>query len=280
MTETIEVPQVIKKRSATIMDYLEGNETPYFMERLKKLGANQMDIDQLHAIVLKEYKENPKIQSCTMASFLSASLSCAQLGLYPGSTLGFAYLLPYHNKKTNITICQFMIGYKGMIEIAYRGGVWMKATLVYEHDEYEHTNGSEAFLHHRPVGLIQPRGDLIGGFSEARFGKDKDYDPLPMRLDEILKARQSSKAAHYEGSIWKEYFDAMAKKTCLRKHFNYIPKSIQMATAVARDEVDYVDAELQQRIDDSGVKEQVDKVSVLNKYLETQLEKKGNNDES
>lgn len=51
-------------------------------------------------------------------SFLAALMNAAQLGLEPNTPLGQAYLIPYKNK--SVLECQFQIGYKGLIDLAYR----------------------------------------------------------------------------------------------------------------------------------------------------------------
>ena len=48
-------------------------------------------------IVLSAISVNPKLGSCTPASFLGAMMTSAQLGLEVNTPLGQAYVLPYMN---------------------------------------------------------------------------------------------------------------------------------------------------------------------------------------
>ena len=43
-------------------------------------------------------------------------MRCAQLGLEPGSGMGQAYLIPFKDE------CQFIIGYRGLLNLVYRSG--------------------------------------------------------------------------------------------------------------------------------------------------------------
>ena len=71
-------------------------------------------------IVLSTLSSNPKLAQCTPNSFLASMMTAAQLGVEPNTPLGQAYLIPYRNHGT--MECQFQIGYKGLIDLAYRSG--------------------------------------------------------------------------------------------------------------------------------------------------------------
>jgi len=69
-----------------------------------------------------------------------------------------AYLIPYKNKGTYE--CQFQIGYKGLIDLAYRNGQMqtIQAQSVYENDYFEYEFGLEPKLVHRPA--FEDRGEV------------------------------------------------------------------------------------------------------------------------
>ena len=92
-------------------------------------------------------------------SFLAALMNAAQLGLEPNTPLGQAYLIPYKNK--GVLECQFQIGYKGLIDLAYRNGQMqtIQAQAVYENDEFSYEYGLEPKLFHRPA--FSDRGELV-----------------------------------------------------------------------------------------------------------------------
>ena len=99
-------------------------------------------------MVLTALSTNPKLRECTTQSFLGAMMQAAQLGVEPNTPLGQAYLIPYKNK--GILECQFQLGYKGLLELAYRRGevTIIQAHEVYENDVFEYELGLEPKLRH------------------------------------------------------------------------------------------------------------------------------------
>ncbi len=91
-----------------------------------------MTPERFTRIVLTAIRNNQKLAQCDKGSFFAAVMSSAQLGLEPNTPLGQAYLIPYGNE------CQFQIGYKGLIDLAYRSGEVsiIQAQTVYEKDEF------------------------------------------------------------------------------------------------------------------------------------------------
>ena len=72
--------------------------------------------DRMTRIVLTELRKNPRLMQCSEASFMAGVFQSAQLGLEIGSGLNQAYLVPYGKE------VQMIIGYQGMLDIAYRSG--------------------------------------------------------------------------------------------------------------------------------------------------------------
>lgn len=56
----------------------------------------------------------------TQQSCLRAVANLARVNLFPGDTLGHAYLVPYYDKRASAKIFQLIIGYKGYLELAFR----------------------------------------------------------------------------------------------------------------------------------------------------------------
>lgn len=83
-------------------------------------------------MVLTALSSTPKLQTCTPQSFLGAMMQAAQLGVEPNTPLGQAYLIPYGN------VCQFQLGYKGLMDLAYRSGEVssIQAHEVHENDTF------------------------------------------------------------------------------------------------------------------------------------------------
>ena len=80
-------------------------------------------------------------------------MTAAQLGLEPNTPLGQAYLLPYWNSKANAYECQFQLGYKGLLDLAYRSGEIsvIQAHVVYSEDQFSYSFGLKPELKHIPA---------------------------------------------------------------------------------------------------------------------------------
>ena len=112
-------------------------------------------------ITLSALSTNAKLQETTPQSFLGAMMTAAQLGLEPNTPLGQAYLIPFRNK--GVLECQFQLGYKGLIDLAYRSGQIsvIQAHTVYENDEFEYELGLDPKLKHVPAKGRQGKPHLL-----------------------------------------------------------------------------------------------------------------------
>ena len=208
-------------------------------EYLKRMGPEiaralpkHMDADRLARVALTVIRTNPVLLNCNIQSLMGAVMQCAQLGLEPG-LLGHAYLVPFRNNKQKTMDVQFIIGYRGMIDLARRSGNIQSiyAHAVYENDEFEYEYGLQPALKHKPA--MKDRGQIIGFYAVAHF-KDGGYQFEFMPIEEIEKRRQRSKAAN--NGPWVTDFEEMGKKTVIRHMFKYLPVSVEIMRQVAQDE--------------------------------------------
>jgi recombination protein RecT len=192
-----------------------------------------MTSDRLARIALTEIRKVPTLAKCDQTSFLGAIMQCAQLGLEPGGALGHAYLLPFENRKKGITEVQFIVGYRGMIDLARRSGqiVSLTARTVHENDEFSYQYGLNEDMKHVPAS--GDRGALQYVYAVAKL-KDGGVQFEVMSRSDVDKVRAQSKAGNY--GPWQTHYDEMAKKTVIRRLFKYLPVSIELATAVTMDE--------------------------------------------
>ena len=172
-------------------------------------------------IALSALSSNPALMDCTPKSFLGALMQAAQLGLEPNTPLGQAYLIPYQNRRAGTTECQFQLGYKGMIDLAYRSGEMsaIYAHSVHEGDEFSYEYGLDQKLVHKPGP--GDRGDATHYYAVWKL-QNGGYGFLVWSVADVEKhARRFSKA--YSSGPWKDHFDEMAKKTVLKAALKYAP---------------------------------------------------------
>lgn len=183
-------------------------------------------------ITLSALSANRKLQECTPTSFLGAMMTAAQLGVEPNTPLGQAYLIPYRNHGT--MECQFQLGYKGLLDLAYRSGEVqsIQAHEVREHDEFRYQFGLEPTLVHVPAQ--RDRGEVTHYYAIWR-GKDGAFGFEVMSREDV-EAHAKKFSQSYGNGPWKSNFDEMAKKTVLKKVLKYAPVKSDFATAVVVDE--------------------------------------------
>src|SRR5690625_4667363 len=221
---------IAKDKPKTIEDYLK-QMAPAMSQALPK----HMDVDRLMRLTMTTIRTTPELRQADVASLLGGVMQAAQLGLEPG-LLGQCYLLPFKNNRKGITEVQFIIGYKGMIDLARRSGHIQSiyAHAVYENDEFEYELGLNPTLKHVP-SFDSDRGEFLGSYAVAHF-KDGGYQMEFMPKSEIEKRRQASPGGRSKYSPWNNYYEEMANKTVIRHMWKYLPISVELQQAVAHDE--------------------------------------------
>ena len=98
-------------------------------EAVKQNVANVVgskDTQAFISSIVSAVQANPGLSECTNASLLSAALLGHSLNLPPSPQLGKMYFVPYKSSKTGVTEAQFMLSYKGYLELAMRSGQYRK----------------------------------------------------------------------------------------------------------------------------------------------------------
>lgn len=201
---------------------------------IKKALPSVITPERFTRIVLSAISVNPKLGSCTPASFLGAMMTSAQLGLEVNTPLGQAYVLPYMNK--GVLEAQFQLGYKGLIDLAYRSGEVevIQAHVVYENDEFTCEYGLDPKLTHKPAD--SNRGEPVKVYAVFKT-KSGGFGFEVMSMDDVRKhAAKYSKAYSSGFSPWKTNFEEMAKKTVLKRVLKYAPLKSDFVRAAVQDE--------------------------------------------
>lgn len=181
---------------------------------------------QFISSIINLVKSTKGLAKADPMTVLASALIAATLDLPVDPNLGFAWIVPYGNQ------AQFMLGYKGYIQLALRTGQYrnINAIPIYEGQlkawnplTEEIEIDFEGQLSDAVIGYAG-MFELINGFRKTVYWSK----------DEILKHKKKFSKTDY---VWKENFDAMALKTVLR---NLLSKwgilSIEMQQAVSADE--------------------------------------------
>lgn len=201
---------------------------------------------------------NPTLQECTNESIFAAALLGASLNLPPSPQLGYFYMVPFNDKKSNAKKAQFQLGYKGYIQLALRTGEY-KRLIVTEIKDGEIISWNpiteelvtEPILNEEEREKLPTCGyfakfELINGFvkqmywSKAKMEAHADEFSKAFNLADY-KRLQAGKIPAGDmwkySSFWYNDFDSMAKKTMLRQIIGkFGPMSTEMARAFDADE--------------------------------------------
>lgn len=213
-----------KKTMQQLIKSMEGE--------IAKALPSSITPERFTRIVLSAISVNPKLAECTPKSFLAAMMQSAQLGLEVNTSLGQAYIMPYKNK--GVLEAQFQLGYKGMIDLAYKADVkTIQAHTVYENDFFEYEYGLEPKLKHVPAD--GDRGEPVKVYALFRTQND-GFGFEVMSMEDVKKhAQKYSQSYSSSFSPWKTNFEEMAKKTVLKKALKYAPMKSEFVRAVSAD---------------------------------------------
>jgi recombination protein RecT len=197
------------------------------LPRIKAISPKATDPNRIAAAVMAETKANPKLLECNPYSVVGAVIRATQLGLEIGSHLGQAYLVPYKND------CTLQIGYRGMIDMAFKSGLVASVTArtVHSNDLFEWALGTDERITHKPA--TGDRGLLVAVYAMAKLTTGGVHFEV-LDMAEIEKAKRASKSSSF--GPWKDHFEEMAKKTAIRRLFKYLPVGTDLTRAVALDE--------------------------------------------
>lgn len=201
---------------------------------LKRALPSVMTPERFTRIALSALNNTPELTQCTPMSFIAALLNAAQLGLEPNTPLGQAYLIPYKNK--GVLECQFQIGYKGLIDLAYRNLQMqtIQAQTVYENDYFEYEYGLNPILVHKPDAIDRGEPTFFYGLFKTSNG---GYGFSVMSKHEMdLYASNYSKAFGSSYSPWKSCYEEMAKKTVIKQALKYAPLKTDFQRVLSTDE--------------------------------------------
>lgn len=227
-------------------DELLGKRTPQFLSSLVSM-----------------INDNPDLQAAFYSNAMSVIKSALQAASYDlpiDPSLGYAYIVPYKNKgKPTAT---FIIGYKGMVQLCLRTGAYKcvpDAVDVREGEleSYNRLTGEAVF------NWIEDEDEreelpIIGyaGYFQLKNGAEKT---IFMTVKQIKKHEQKNRKGEYMGKGWRENFDAMARKTVIRRLCSkYALMSIEYQNGADKDTMNLATALAAQDYPDDMVEIPVD----------------------
>ena len=201
---------------------------------------------------------NPALQECDPATILSGALLGESLNLSPSPQLGQYYLVPFKNKakydrqgnliKPETTDAQFVLGYKGYIQLALRSGYYKHLNVIaVKAGELVHFDPltEEVEVNLNPDELARENSATVGylamfeylnGFRKTIYWSREKMEAHALRYSKGYAAKKGY-------TFWEKDFDAMAFKTMLRQIISkWGIMSIELQTAFEADVADDTDS--------------------------------------
>lgn len=216
--------------------------------------VGEKDAQRFISSVVSAVQTNPQLAECTNQSILSAALLGHSLNLPQSPQLGKFFLVPYKNKNGS-SEAQFMLSYKGYVELAMRSGQYKKIHVTdIKQGELKSYDPIEDEYTFEPCTNMEEREKLetIGyyGYFILANGYKKTLYWSKEKMEAHAKKYSVAYRKEWDSSLWKTDFSSMAHKTILRQLISkYGVMSVDMQKGydgdygVLRDngEIDYID---------------------------------------
>ncbi len=208
---------------------------------------SQQFISSLLAVV----SSNSDLEQCDPKLLINTSMVAAAMDLPINPNLGYAYIIPYRNKKGQ-SVPQFQMGYKGFIQLAMRTGEYrlLNAVEIYEGDivRYNRITGEMVFRDG------PPESDKVIGYC-AYFQLNNGFEHWNyMSVKQLQDHGKRFSQSYRKGyGLWVDDFHSMALKTVLKlalSKFGYLSVEMQkgveydQASVTNDDAPDYIDADV------------------------------------
>lgn len=165
---------------------------------------------------------NPALQECDAGTILSGALLGESLNLSPSPQLGQYYLVPFRNAKKGTTDAQFVLGYKGYIQLALRSGNYKKLNVMeikagelikwdpLSEDIEINMIEDDVVRENTETTGYYAMFEYLNGFKKAIYWSKAKMEAHANNYSSGYRARKGY-------TFWEKDFDSMAKKTMLRQ---------------------------------------------------------------
>jgi recombination protein RecT len=227
--------EVVVKKEEGITSYLTS---PGVKEQITSvLGKDH--VDAFVADVVACVQNNEMVGKCTNKSIFSAALLSKSINLPLTPQLGYAYLVPFDNKKQVeghtewVKEAVFQVGWKGYVQLALRSNNFRKiiATDVRKgeingykpfDDKYEiqpidfekRTAKDDKGNYIVPIVGYYAKLEMVNGFVKEMYMSQEDMLAYATKYS---KSYRNDLNKHTTYSFWTTKFEEMAKKTMLRQ---------------------------------------------------------------
>lgn len=205
---------------------------------IARMLNNPAEVSKFIANTTSVTSINTALQQCDYSTIISSAMVAHSLKLSLSPAIGHCYMVPFEDRKNNRTVATFILGYKGIVQLAVRSNYYKRINVI-EIKEGEVVTVdpiNEVYVYHiiddeevrekTPTVGYYAYFEYIGGFRKEMYWSKKKME---RHADKYSKAfNLKTKKDLDEGKIpekdrwkyssyWYAEFDEMAKKTMLRQ---------------------------------------------------------------
>ena len=224
--------QIRETKTPAVVSLINNNNV--LKRFVEKTGGDEAFAKRFKNELLTVVTTNKYLQNCSVQSILTAAGQAATLKLSISPSLGYAYIIPYKGEAT------FQIGYKGLIQLAQRTGLYrrIRGVEVYEGElkDYNRLTGDFSFgqrISDQIIGFLA-YFELLNGFQCMLFISKEEMETHAMTYSQSYR---SDKNKGWTTSIWSTQFNKMGIKTVVKMLLSkYGPMSVDMQQAITADQ--------------------------------------------
>ena len=201
-----------------------------FLDKLKPQMAlalpKHLNADRMARLALTAFSTTAGLQDCDPKSIAASIMTAGQLGLEPNVN-GQGFLVPYGRT------CQFVPGWKGLVDLVSRSGRGTVYTgVIFSDQKYTFTDGARRDLViHNETDLDAPEdithAYAIGWVNGASMPIIELWSVNKIRKHRDKYNKQGKK--HYSFREWEAY----CRKIPLLQVLKYMPASVEMQNAIS-----------------------------------------------
>lgn len=217
-----EIQKTSNANKMTFSAYMTSNA---ITNRVQSILGDEKTSKRFVSSIISAVSNNPQLKECDNASILSGALLGEALGLTPSPTLGKIYLVPFKDKERGM-VAQFILGYKGYLELAMRSGQYKDINVMeIREGEYKGRNkeNGKPMFEFIEDDDIREKTKIIGymasftllnGFTKTIYMTHKQMEEHALKYSNGYRADKKNKTSY---TFWSKDFTSMAFKTLLRQ---------------------------------------------------------------
>lgn len=214
----------------------------------EEMNLNKLSFAREIEFAIQAFEKNPFLLKTTGVDKVLTNIVLSGLSLNP--ILKYAYLVP--RKVSKVYVCCVDPSYMGLCKILTDTGsvVGISATIVYEKEAHtlKIQQGMGGHASHTPyLGFEKPGraiacysvGVLPNGMQHVELIRPWEWENIKSRSESVKTHKlKKAKGEWSPEPTWETDEEEMIRKTCLKKHYKYLPKTERAIMAAAAFEMD------------------------------------------